>query len=91
MPHNDGPDRRLPAPLIATGCRWLERCALKPALRATFYSDTQIPDLTGAQQGVPTVSHSPLHRTYAEAAVDLRPPTPRTGLLLGRLAAAPCD
>ena len=44
------------------------------ALRATFYSGSQVPDLTGSQGGIPTVSHDPLHRTYGEAAVDIRPP-----------------
>ena len=44
------------------------------ALRATFYSGTQVPDLTGVNGGVPTVSHDPLHRMYGEASLDLRPP-----------------
>lgn len=61
---------RLSLPLRAGG--W----SLVPsaALRGTFYSGSQIPDLTGANGGVPTVSHDPLHRTYGEAAVDVRPP-----------------
>lgn len=44
------------------------------ALRATFYSSTQMPDLTGANGGVPGVSHDPLHRMYGEASLDVRPP-----------------
>ena len=44
-------------------------------LRLTFYSGSQVPDLTGAQGGVPGVSHDPLRRTYGEASVDLHPPT----------------
>ena len=44
------------------------------ALRATFYSGSQTPDLTGANGGVPTVRHDPEHRMYGEASLDLRPP-----------------
>ena len=44
------------------------------AVRETFYSGSQIPDLTGANNGIPTLSHDPLNRTYFEASVDLRPP-----------------
>lgn len=44
------------------------------ALRATYYSGRQLPDLTGANGGVPTVSHDPLHRLYGEASIDVRPP-----------------
>ena len=44
------------------------------ALRETFYTGSQTPDLTGANGGTPTVSHDPLNRTDLEASVDLRPP-----------------
>jgi LPS-assembly protein len=44
------------------------------ALRDTFYSSSQIPDLTGANNGVPTVSHDELNRSDVEASVDIRPP-----------------
>jgi LPS-assembly protein len=43
-------------------------------LRETFYSISQYPDLTGANGGIPTVSHDPLNRHDLEASVDLRPP-----------------
>ncbi|HXS75156.1 MAG TPA: LPS assembly protein LptD [Terracidiphilus sp.] len=44
------------------------------ALRHTFYTTSQIPDLTGANAGTPTVSHDPLSRSDAEASLDIRPP-----------------
>jgi LPS-assembly protein len=43
-------------------------------LRETFYTISQYPDLTGANGGIPTVSHDPLHRHDLEASVDVRPP-----------------
>jgi LPS-assembly protein len=43
------------------------------ALRDTFYSGSQIPDLTGANGGTPAISHDTLNRTDLEASVDLRP------------------
>ncbi len=54
------------------------------ALRVTFYSGSQTPDLTGANGGVPTVSHNPLHRMYGEASLDLRPPAVERDFTLGR-------
>ncbi len=45
------------------------------ALRETFYTGSQNPDLTGANGGTPTVSHDPLSRGDVEASVDVRPPT----------------
>ena len=45
------------------------------ALRVTFYSGSQVPDLTGANGGIPTVTHDAQRRTYGEASLDLRPPT----------------
>ena len=44
------------------------------AVRETFYSGSEIPDLTGANGGTPSISHDPLNRTDVEASVDLRPP-----------------
>jgi LPS-assembly protein len=44
------------------------------ALRDTFYTDRQIPDLTGANNGIPTISHEVLNRADAEASLSLRPP-----------------
>jgi LPS-assembly protein len=44
------------------------------ALRETFYSGSQTPDLTGDNNGTPSVSHDPLSRSELEAALDLRPP-----------------
>ncbi len=44
------------------------------ALRDTFYSGSQNPDLTGANNGTPAVSHEPLDRFDVEASVDVRPP-----------------
>jgi LPS-assembly protein len=44
------------------------------ALRATYYTGRQLPDLTGAHGGIPGVSHEPLHRLYGEASLSIRPP-----------------
>ena len=44
------------------------------ALRGSFYSGSQMPDLTGANNGTPAMSHDPLKRTDIEFALDLRPP-----------------
>jgi LPS-assembly protein len=44
------------------------------AVRETFYSSSQVPDLTGANSGIPTVSHDALNRSDVEASVDIRPP-----------------
>jgi LPS-assembly protein len=44
------------------------------ALRGTFYSISQVPDLTGAKSGIPSVSHDPLQRVDFEASVDIRAP-----------------
>jgi LPS-assembly protein len=44
------------------------------ALRETFYSGSQTPDLTGANNGVPTVSHDALNRGDVEASLDVRAP-----------------
>ncbi|MGH9600425.1 MAG: LPS assembly protein LptD, partial [Terracidiphilus sp.] len=44
------------------------------ALRDTYYTISQTPDLTGLNGGVPTISHIPLDRTDIEAGIDIRPP-----------------
>ena len=44
------------------------------AVRDTFYSGSQTPDLTGANGDTPTVSHASLNRSDVEASLDLRPP-----------------
>jgi LPS-assembly protein len=54
------------------------------AVRDTFYSSSQIPDLTGANNGVPTVSHEELNRFDAEASLDIRPPAFERDFTLGR-------
>ena len=54
------------------------------ALRDTFYTGSQIPDLTGAAHGIPTISHDPLNRTDVEASVDIRPPAMERDFLLKR-------
>ena len=54
------------------------------ALRGTFYSGSQDPDLTGANGGTPYISHDPLHRMDVEASVDLRPPAMERDFTLSR-------
>lgn len=54
------------------------------ALRGTFYSGSQIPDLAGTNDGRPVASHDPLHRTYGEAAVVVRPPALERDFALNR-------
>ena len=54
------------------------------ALRETFYTDSQDPDLTGARDGTPTVVHQALNRTDAEAAIDIRPPAIERDFSLNR-------
>jgi LPS-assembly protein len=44
------------------------------ALRDTSYTISQNPDLTETNNGIPTISHEPLHRLDGEVSVDLRPP-----------------
>jgi LPS-assembly protein len=44
------------------------------ALRDTFYTISQVPDLTGTRSGTPSISHDPLNRADFEASVDIRPP-----------------
>jgi len=44
------------------------------ALRNTFYSVSQNPDLTGVRDGVPSIRHELLDRSDVEASFDLRAP-----------------
>ncbi|MGB8261904.1 MAG: LPS assembly protein LptD [Terracidiphilus sp.] len=60
----------LSLPIVADG--W--SIVPEAAVRDTFYSAYQIPDLTGIDKGTPTIVHDTLNRSYAEAAVDIRPP-----------------
>ena len=80
--HNDGRVDLYPhltMPIVAGGWSIVPELAL----RGTFYSGSQIPDLSGTRDGVPTVSHTPLRRMYAEAALDLRPPALEKDFHLG--------
>jgi LPS-assembly protein len=54
------------------------------ALRDTFYSISQVPDLTGANNGTPSISHSSLNRADAGVSVDMRPPALERDFALGR-------
>ncbi len=54
------------------------------AMRDTFYSISQNPDLTGARGGTPTISHDSLNRAEIEAAVDIRGPAVERDFALGR-------
>jgi LPS-assembly protein len=53
------------------------------ALRNTFYSISQNPDLTGARDGIPTIRHELLDRADVEASVDLRAPAVERDFTLG--------
>jgi LPS-assembly protein len=55
------------------------------ALRATFYSGSQTPDLAGINGGTPAVTHDPLRRMFGEASVDIRPPALERDFSVGRL------
>jgi LPS-assembly protein len=54
------------------------------ALRDTAYTISQTPDLTGANGGIPAISHDPVNRTDFEASVDLRPPAMERDFTLTR-------
>ncbi len=54
------------------------------ALRDTSYTISQIPDLTGANGGTPTISHDPLNRSDLEASIDIRPPALERDFALAR-------
>jgi LPS-assembly protein len=71
--HNDGRFDLYPhlsVPIVGGGWSIVPQVAL----RGTWYTTSQVPDLVGTRAGVPEVSHDPLHRFYGEAALDLRPP-----------------
>ena len=70
---------RLSLPL--TGGGW--SVVPEVALRGTFYTGSQTPDLTGANGGTPYISHDPLFRGDMEASVDLRPPAMERDFTLG--------
>lgn len=53
------------------------------ALRETFYTGSQNPDLTGANGGTPAVSHDSLSRSDVEASVDVRPPALERDFTMG--------
>ncbi|MGA2534993.1 MAG: LPS assembly protein LptD [Terracidiphilus sp.] len=53
------------------------------ALRNTFYTDGQTPDLTGDRGGTPIFSHNPVNRSDLEASVDIRPPAVERDFDLG--------
>lgn len=81
--HNDARVDAYPhlsLPLVAGG--W--SIVPEGALRGTFYSGSQVPDLTGSNGGIPATSHDPLHRTYGEASVDVRPPALERDFALNR-------
>jgi len=71
---------RLSLPLQSAG--WL--IVPEVALRDTFYTGSQEPDLTGANEGTPTLRHDPLDRKSVEASLDLRPPAVERDFTLGR-------
>lgn len=53
------------------------------ALRDTFYTVSQDPDLTGARSGTPGISHDTLNRADLEASVTVRPPAVERDFDLG--------
>jgi LPS-assembly protein len=69
----------LSLPLVAGGWSVVPQVAL----RGTWYSTSQVPDLAGTRSGVPAVSHDPLHRLYGEASLDLRPPALERDFAIG--------
>jgi LPS-assembly protein len=60
----------LSLPLNAAGWSFVPEVAM----RDTFYTGSQDPDLTGVRSGTPTISHDSLNRQDLEAALDIRPP-----------------
>jgi LPS-assembly protein len=53
------------------------------ALRETFYTGSQNPDITGTNGGIPTVVHNPLNRGDFEASVNVRPPAVERDFTIG--------
>ncbi len=70
----------LSLPMVAAGWSIIPEAAL----RDTLYSGSQTPDLTGANQGIPAISHDPLNRLDFEASIDLRPPSVERDFTLTR-------
>ncbi|HWT67212.1 MAG TPA: LPS assembly protein LptD, partial [Terracidiphilus sp.] len=54
------------------------------AARETFYTGSQTPDLTGANNGTPTLEHDPLDRANVEVSLDLRAPAVERDFTLTR-------
>jgi len=54
------------------------------AMRDTFYTSSQTPDLTEANGGTPSISHDSLNRADVEAAVEIRPPALERDFTLGK-------
>ncbi|HEY1987334.1 MAG TPA: LPS assembly protein LptD [Terracidiphilus sp.] len=69
----------LSLPIVAGGWSIIPEAAA----RLTFYSGSQSPDLTGANGGIPTVSHDPLRRMDGEVSLDIRPPALERDFKLG--------
>jgi len=53
------------------------------ALRDTFYTGSQDPDLAETNGGTPTISHAALNRRDIEAALDIRPPAVERDFTVG--------
>jgi len=70
----------LSLPIVAGGWSFVPEVAL----RHTFYTGSQIPDLTGANGGTPSVSHDPLSRSDVEASIDVRPPAVERDFTMGQ-------
>ena len=54
------------------------------AIRETFYTGSQNPDLTSMHGGTPTISHDSLNRADIEAGLDIRPPAIERDFTLNR-------
>ncbi|UWZ86234.1 LPS-assembly protein LptD [Occallatibacter riparius] len=81
--HNDGRldfYPHLSLPIVGAGWSIVPQVAL----RGTWYTTSQVPDLVGTHSGVPAVRHEPLHRLYGEAALDLRPPALERDFAIGK-------
>jgi LPS-assembly protein len=69
----------LSLPLAAGGWSFVPEVAM----RDTFYTGSQTPDLTGIRSGTPAISHDSLNRADVEAALDIRPPALERDFTLG--------
>jgi LPS-assembly protein len=69
----------LSLPLNAAGWSFVPEVAM----RDTFYTGSQIPDLSGTDGGTPAISHDSLNRSDVEAAIDIRPPVLERDFTLG--------